>query len=399
MITTKVKNLTPTKKKIQITVPREKVSAYFAKACQKVGQTAKVKGFRPGKIPTYILEKYYGPEIEYECLNFLVSDTYPQALTENKLTPMTQPKIDPPPLKKEADYSYSVEVEVRPKIKLMNYKGLRVKKHEARVTDEELDAELKRLQNSLAQLAPAPKDAVLKEGLVATIDFEGTKDGQAFKGGSAKDYVFEFGVGQLLKDFEAQIAGMKKGETRNINITFPKDYFEKALAGKNVAYHVTLKNLHVKSLPALDDEMAKDIGKENLKQVKDELHESLIKRKERAFRRDYIEEIKKQLVKSHKFDVPESIVERETKKGQRDKEKIVDQLKLELILEEIAAKENIQVTEQDMNQRLATLSQIYRQPVHEIQKLYEKNKKMGLLATQIVLDKTLDFLVDQAKMI
>jgi len=251
----------------------------------------------------------------------------------------------------------------------------------------------------LAQLAPTKDDAAIKNGLVATIDFDGTMDGKPFKGGSAKDYTFEFGAGQLLKEFEDNIVGMKKNESRDIEITFPKDYFEKDLASKKAQYKINLKNIHTKTLPALDDELAKDIGKESLDQVKSELKESLIKRKEHGFHREYVDSVKETLLKSYKFDVPQTLVDAEVERSKRDKKEIADQLKLELILEDIAIKENIRATPQDMNQRLAALAQMYRQPVQEIQKLYTKNKMMGVLATQIVLDKTLDFIVDNAEMI
>ena len=268
-----------------------------------------------------------------------------------------------------------------------------------KISDKEVEEELGRLQNSLAQLAPAEDDAALKNGLVATIDFNGTLDGKEFKGGSAKDYVFEFGTGQLLKEFEDNIQGMRKNDSKDIEITFPKDYFEKSLASKQAKYHITLKNLHIKNLPALDDELAKDIGKDNLEQVKTELKDSLLKRKERGFHRDYVEEVKEQLLKSYKFDVPQSIIKAEIERSKRKEDEVVNQLKLELILEEIAVKEQIRATPQDMEQRFAMLAQMYRQPAKEIQQLYAKNNMMGILASQIVLDKTLDFIVNNANMV
>ncbi|HLD46067.1 MAG TPA: trigger factor [bacterium] len=397
MITTKIKDINSTRKKINITIAREKIQDYRTKACQKVSQTAKVNGFRPGKVPNHILERFYGPQIDFECLNTMVSDTYLKALTEHKLTPMTEPKFDTEPLEPNKDYSFSIELEIRPQFELKNYKGIKLKKKEAQVNDDDVVAELKRLQESLAQLAPTEDGTVLTKGLVATIDFTGKIDGKVFKGGQAKDYVFEYGLGQLLSDFEKNIDGMKKNETKTFVMDFPKDYFEKDLAGKKADYEVTLKNLHIKNLPPLDDELAKDVGKENLEQVKTELKDSLIKRKERDFRREYAEEIKKHLQKEYQFDVPESLVAEETERTKQDKKEIQERFRLDLVLDTIAHAENIQATQQDIEFRMITLAHVYKQPVEEIRKLYKQNNMMSSLAIQIVFDKTLERLIDLAQ--
>jgi len=392
----KIEDISSVKKKISITVPQEQVDGYYQRAYQKVGGKAKIKGFRPGKIPTNILDQHYGAEIQYECLNFLISDSYVKALQDNKLIPMTDPAFDTKPIEKGKEYQYFVEVEIKPEIKLGDYKGIKVKKQEAKIAKKDLEEELNRLQESLAQLAPAKDDAVLEKGLVATIDFDGTMDGKTFDGGSAKDYVFEFGKGQLLQDFETNMEKMKKGDSKEFSITFPKDYFSKELAGKKADYKLTLKDIHNKNLPKIDDEMAKDIGKENLEQVKTELEKSLQARKEREFRKDYADTIRKELLKKHKFDVPESIVDKEAERSKRDKKEVEEQLRLELILEDIAIKENIKATPQDVDARMKMLAQMYRQPIDEIKKLYSKNNMVSSLAAQIALDKTMDFLVDNA---
>jgi trigger factor len=398
MTESKIKDLSKTKKKITITVPKDKIPAFVKRAHEKVGSKATIKGFRPGKVPTDILEKHFGAEISYESLNFLISETYVTAVQESGLMPITEPKFDAKPLDRNADYTYHVEFEIKPEFELKEYKGIKVKKQEAKINDKELDEELKRLQDSLAQLAPVKDDDVLKNGLVATIDFDGKIDGKTFQGGSAKDYVFEFGTGTLLKDFEAAMEGMKKDETRQFKMTFPKDYFEKDLANKEADYTSTLKSLHLKSLPKLDDEMAKDIGKESIEQVKTEIKESLLKRKEREFRKDYAIEIRESLAKTYKFEVPETIVNAEVERTKQDKKEIEKQIRIELVLEAIARKEAMQTTPQDIQQRMNMLSQMYRQPLAEIQKIYQQSNMMASLASQIVLEKAMDFLIDNANL-
>lgn len=399
MSTAKVENLSDTKKKIQITVPKDEIKPFLDRALQKVGQKAKINGFRKGKVPTNILEQHYAAEINYECMNNLIAETYHKALTENKLVPLGDPSFDTKPIEKEADYSYSVELFVRPTFKLKEYKNIKIKKKEAKIDDKEFDEELQRLRESLAQLAPAEEGATVDGGLVATIDFEGRIDGEIFEGGKAADYVFELGKGQLLEEFETKIKGMKIGDERDIEVTFPKDYFEKKLAGQKSVFNIKLKNLHVKSMPELDDELAKDIGKENLEEVKKEIRDSLLQRKEREFRNTYVEDIQKKLLKEYKFEVPENVVQAEMERRKEDKDKVIEQLKIQFILETIAEEEKIQPTQQDMEQRMAAMAQMYRQPVAEIRKMYSQNNLMGMLASQIVLDKTLDFIIDNANMV
>lgn len=400
MVKLKVDNLSDTKKKIKITIPKDDIQKHLQKAYQKVGAKAKLKGFRPGKIPQNLLDQYYQGEIDYETLNFMISDAYVAALQETKFIPLTEPKFDTnPELKRDSDYTFSVEIEIRPDFELKEYKGLKLKKKEAAITEKEIEEELKRLQESLAQLAPAESTETLRVGFVATIDFDGTIDNKPFAGSSAKDYVFECGKKVLLKDFEDNLIGMKKGDTKEFVMTFPKDYFEKSLASKQSQYKVTLKALHNKNLPAIDDEMAKDIGKENLDQVKKELNEALIKRKERAFQKDYAEEIKKTIIKSYNFEVPKSIVEAEMERTKQDKKEITAQLRVEFVMDAISQKEKIEATPLDVQNRIIMLSQIYRQPVAEIQKLYSQSHMMNALASQIIFDKTMDYIISNAKMV
>ena len=381
-MTAKIKNISDTKKKLDITVKKEALEKYLKKAYQKVGQSAKINGFRKGKIPQNVLDQHYGPQIDYECLNFAINETYPQALTENDLTPMTEPKFDANPLSRDSDYTYSVEVEVKPTFKLKDYKGLKVKKKDLKIDTKEVEEELKRLQDSLAQVKPAKDDAQVGKGHVLTIDFEGTIDGKAFEGGTAKDYNFEFGSGQLLQGFEDALKGLKKGEEKEFDMDFPADYFEKDLAGKKAHYKIKVKDIHDKDLPKIDDEMAKDIGKESLAEVKKEIEDALTKRAEATNKREYAEEIRKKLIKDYKFEVPQSLVDTEIERTKKDKKEIEEGLRLEFVLEAIAREEKIQPTPEDFQNHFQMLSQMYQQPVQEIQKIYSQNNMINTLAVR-----------------
>lgn len=398
-MTTKLENLTKTKKKIKITVSKEDIKRHHTNAMRKMTQTVKVDGFRQGKVPESIIQQRYGDEVNYECLNAVVNESYMKALQEHDLTPILDPKFDTQPIDINKDYTFWVEVETKPKFELKEYKGLGLKKKEPNVTDKEIDEELKRLQESLAQLKAAPENASLAEGLFAAIDFDGSIDGKPFGGGQAKDYLFEFGKGQLLKDFEDQMKGMKKGEEKTIQVTFPKDYFKKELASKTASFKINVKNLHEKALPKIDDEMAKDLGKKDLNEVREELKKMVAARQERTIYQEHAQEVRKRLMKDHKIDVPETLVERELEHNKkRDKKEIEEEYKLDFILEAIAKKEDVRVNQQDVDQRLTLMAHMYRRPIDEIKKLYQDQNRVTALATQILFDKTIDLIIKNAKM-
>lgn len=405
----KVKKVSDTKKKLTIKVGKDAMSPYYDKAYKKVGAKAKIPGFRQGKIPNNILDKHYGPEVTYEALNYLVDDTYREALTQEELVPLVQPKFDVGPLLREADYEYAVEIEVKPDFKLKTYKGLKLKNRTEKVEASEIEKELDGLRERFAESEPAKDGDDLQEGFVATIDFEGKIDGTPFPGGTAKDYSLNYGKGLFLKPFEDQIKGMKKGEERDIKVPFPDDYFEKSLAGKEAEFHVTLKNLHRKKLPTLDDELAKDVGKESLQDLKDDITKHLERAKLQKVRPEYLEEIRTKILKDYKFEIPEGLVlmqmqqEAETAKQNpefkaRSKDDVTDQLRFELVLESIAVEEKVQPTPEEVHQHLMYYAQMYKKPLPEIQKVFSENGMLPQILTRITLEKTIDLMIENAKL-
>ena len=368
----------------------------FNQAYKKIRQKAVVKGFRKGKIPDDVLDRHYKSEIAMESVNALVNSTYPSALKEHELVPVVAPRFDMGIPEKGKGFAYEVEVEVKPKFDVENYRGIPLKKQNAVVDVKEIDVELKRLQESRAQLKPIEEDISLQSGMAAGIDFTGTIDGKVFEGGSAKGHVLEYGQGRFLKSFEEQIDGMKKGETRNIEVTFPDDYPEAKLKGKKAKFQVTLNSLMEKKLPDLDDEMAKDMGKENLEAVKKEIEQFLVKKKEREFRKDYAEEVINFLLKKNPIDVPEGLMTHEMEHAKQKPEEVERRLRVDFILEAIAKKESITVENTDIENRFKQLSVVYRQPVAAVKKYYAENRLLPRLVSQLGLEKTLDFVIDNA---
>lgn len=399
-----VENISLTQRKLHITVAQNEIGAFKQRALQKIGAKANIKGFRPGKVPPAMLEKFYGSEIAYEALNFLLGDSYNKSLAENNIDPITEPRFDSAgPLDETKDYQYTVTVEVRPEFSLKPYAEMEITKQVAIVTDEEITGELSRLQQNLAQLVPTDVDVAVADGLVVTLDFKGTLDGTPFPGGEAKGHVLELGQGHFIREFETKMHGMKKGENRQIDVTFPESYFEKSLAGKLAQFDISVSNIHSKSLPTIDDEMAKDIGKDSLDALKQELRDMLSKRKENQHRRDYAKALREKLAASYDFEIPPSLLKHDHDEAtandpEHDHKKMEEDIRLQFVLHAIADKEEIKVDRQDIDRRMAAIAQMYRQPLEEVRKFYANQENLQRLFTQVRADKALDFVIDHAKM-
>lgn len=425
-----IQDLSSTKKKLKLDVPPETVKGAFDQAYREIGKKANIKGFRKGKIPNAILDQHYGADVHMESLNFLVGKTYNDALKEHDLSPVLDPKFNLGAIENGKPYSYEVEVEVKPKFEVKDYLEIPLKKLDAKIDPKTLDEELARLQESRAELKPAEEGQSLEKGGVGTVDFEGSIDGKVFEGGTAKGYVFEVGKGNLLKEFEEKVTGMKAGETRSIDISYPADYPDARFKGKAATFKVTLQALHQKVLPKLDDEFAKDMGKESFAAVKKEIEDMLVKREEQKFKAEYAKEILEYLAKKNQFDVPEGLVQHEMGHGaqghnhdhdhdhhdhdhdhahdhakaddpqqpKKDRKEVEKSLRTQFVLEQIAKKESIQVSPQEVDAHLQYLARLYQQPVSEIRKHFSDRARLGNLILQLVMEKTLDFLIDKAKL-
>lgn len=394
---TKIKELSKTKKKISLDVSEEKVGEAYSKAYHTLRNKVAIKGFRKGKVPDAIIDQHFAGDLERESLQILISRTYEQALDEHQIVPLLPPRFELSQLQKGKPFSYHVEVEVRPEVKLTSYVEIPIEKKEIIIADEEITSELERLREAKAELVPAEAEKRFEKGLVGTLNFEGVIDGKPFKGGSAKDYLLEMGRGVFLKEFEDQLTGMKKGEEKNVTLNFPENYHSEELRNKKAIFKVALVNLHTKQLPASDDEFAKDLGKENLETVKKEIREALSKKKERENRNHSVKEVIDYLLAAHQLEVPQGLIDRQLEKGEAKKEEIENSIRLQFIVEEIAKKESIRVDPKEVEEHFHFLSHQNRQPVAAIKKYFVENHLIDSLIARLGMEKTLDFLVSKAK--
>ena len=418
-----VEDISSVKKKINVEIAPEAVVKELEKALADVAKKARIAGFRQGKAPKAIVEKHYGEEVRNEVTQRLVTESYLQALQENNLNPVEVPHIENvSSLAKGSPLTFTATVEVRPNIELGAYDGIEVKEQVIAVSDEELNQTIDRLREMYAQLEVV-EGRPLEKNDTAIIDFEGFREGKPIEGAKASDYMLALGANSLIPGFEDQLVGMNGGESREIKVTFPADYNNKVLAGKDAAFKVTLKEIKKKVLPELNDEFAKDIGGNT---SVDELREG-IKKDLEARKRDeqasaQREEILSKLVDAHTFDIPPGMVERELQAMARqqatrmarqgmdmktfdiarflEEHRAVAQKRVKglLLLDVIAEKEKVEVSDQEMNAALAAMAKSSRQTVDAVRKYYE-SLEGGLdnLRTSLTQEKTLGLLLSRSK--
>jgi trigger factor len=418
-----VENISPVKKKLNIEIAPDSVAKEIDKAISDVAKKAKIPGFRPGKAPKAIVEKHYGEEVRSEVMNRLISDSYLQALQEHNLNPVDVPEIDNvSSLAKGSPLTFTATVEVRPNIELGTYDGIEVKEKDITVSDDEVTQTIDRLREMYAQLEVV-EGRPLEKNDTAIIDFEGYRDGKPLEGAKASDYMLALGTNTLIPGFEDQLVGMNRGETREIEVTFPADYNNKDLAGKDATFKVTLKEIKKKVLPELNDEFAKDIGgNKSVDELKEGIKKDLEARKRDELASAQREELLSKLVDAHTFDVPPGMVERElqamarqqatrmARQGRdvksfdiakfREESRALAEKRVRglLVLDAIAEKEKVEVSAQEVSSALAVMARTSGQPVEAIKKYYESlDGGLDNLRSSLMQEKTLGLLLSRAK--
>ncbi|CAG1000182.1 partial Trigger factor, partial [Anaerolineales bacterium] len=276
-MTSTVESLSSVKKKISFEIPAERVSTEIDKVFGQIQKRAAIKGFRKGKVPRTLVEQNYGSMMEGDVLKNLFDETYFKALADHKIFPVSHPLIESDEVKRGAPLKYSATVEVLPEIEVKDYAGLHVKKEKFVSDDAPVEARLNEMREGMAVLKPLEEGKSAENGHFVVIDFVGSVDGIPFEGGSAESYQLELGSGRFIPGFENQLVGVKAGEQTTVAVTFPKEYGNEDLAGKQASFAVTVREIKVKELPELNDEFAMQFGEfetfDQLKAKLVELHE------------------------------------------------------------------------------------------------------------------------------
>jgi trigger factor len=421
-----IEEISPFERKIFFEIPGDVVSQEMESTYRALNRNVKLKGFRPGKIPRSILERYYKKQVEEEVVSKLIKDSYGKAVEEHHLIPIVAPTVLDRAFGEAKDFKYTVTVEVKPEVAVEGYLGLEVEKETGRVLEEEVQARLLGLQDTHAQLKPLETDRSIQEKDFVILDFEGTLSGRPLEGWKVQDHLVEAGSKTLVGNLDMQLIGLSRNEEKDISITLPETYSRKEIAGKTINVHLKIKDVKEKLLPRLDDEFAKDVGNFNtLADLKARLHQTIEEEKQAQASQAAKEKLLSMLVEKHPFLIPKSMVERRVetliartelrlarqglKLGEAglDHQKLHDSLlptaekgvRSGLILEKIAEIEKLSVSEAEVEAKLATTAAQLNQRVEALKNHYEKEGLLEDLRVQILEEKTLDFLLNKAKII
>ena len=412
--------------KFEITVEAEKFDEATKRVYFKSAKYFNIPGFRKGKAPMQIVEKYYGKEIFYEdAFNEVAQEALEEAVEENKVEVVSRPEVDIKQMEKGKDLIFTVVMQTKPEAELGKYKGIEIKKIEYNVTDEDVEHELSHMQEHNSRLISID-DRAAEKGDIVNIDFEGFVDGKAFDGGKAENYDLEIGSNTFIPGFEDQLVGMKIDEEKDVNVTFPKEYFSKDLAGKDATFKVKLHEVKKKELPALDDEFAKDVSEfDTLDELKKNIKEKKQEQNEERAKYETQDEVIKALCENVKVEIPSGMIETETENMIKDLEnrlsyqglkleqylnmmgktkeemrkeyepQAVEGIKSRLAIEAVIKAEKIEATDKEIDKKIKEMAINYGK---ENDEEFLKNENVRNYIKQgIESEKAIDFLVKNAK--
>ncbi len=424
-----VENVSPVEKKVTVEVDPDRVVKELDSAYLALGRRVKLRGFRAGKIPRKVLERHFREEVERDVVQKLVTSVFSDAVRDREIAAVAPPRIDiaEPGLQHAQPFRFTARVEVKPKLEPKDYRGLEASRRAVEVTDQMVSDELTRIQDGMARLVPVEGRFDAQVDDFAIIDHEGTADGMPFEGGRAADITVRVAAGDLADGFLPQLAGVKLGDTIEIDQTFPPDHRFEALRGKSGHFKVTLKGLKIREVPALDDELAKDLGApevDSLEGLRARIREDLGKREQHRSDSDLKDALVKAALARNDFEVPAALVERAvdtmiqgaaerfTRQGLDIRQMGLDvsrlradlreqallQVKGALLLEAIAEAEKIEVGEEDVQAEIARTAAEVRLPLARVQQELRSPQARAALENKLREDKALAFLTSEAKL-
>lgn len=424
----KMEKIETNKVKLEVRVEAERFNEALKKAYNKNKSRFNVQGFRKGKVPMAMVKKFYGVEVLFDdAINFAIDESYGKALDENNIRPVDYPKVDIVEIGEGKDFVYTAEITVYPEVELGEYKGLEVKKNVYEVTEEEVEKQIKSLQEKNARVEVKAEGKV-ENGDIAVIDFKGFIDGVAFEGGEGTDYSLEIGSGSFIDNFEDQLVGLAAGENKEVKVTFPENYGKEELNGKEATFEVTVKEIKFKELPEINDELAKDTSEfETLAELKEDIKKHLEEHNTQKAEQEFENDVITAAVEASKIDLPEVMVEKEIDIMVRDleqrlqyqgltldqymeftgssmdkmreymKENADKKVRADLVLNAIAEKENIEASQEEIQERATEVATMYSAKAD--QKMIDMLIKTqgAMIANDIVVKKAIKLLADNVK--
>jgi trigger factor len=420
-----VEDQSSVKKVLHIEIPAEDVTRELDRAYRDLKRNAKVKGFRPGKTPRSVLERLYKKDVNADVSSRLIQESFIEAIKEQDLSIVGQPQLDPPELNANQAYQYEATVEIKPDIEDVDFKGLNLNKTQYEVSDGETEAQLSMLQKRLARQEKIETARPLQEGDFALIDYEGFKDGEAFEETArTENFTLKIGDGHIHKDFDQQLVGMNPGETKEITVNFPDDYFNAKLATLRIDFNVTLNEIRQEVLPEIDDEMAKSLGKfETLDELKSAIIKNLTEGYEKRTEQELNEQIFQHLIEKTDFELPESLVNYELEGILQELERSLanqyqtmedaglsrdelsakyhdtaeKQVRRQLIMAKIIEQEGLTLEDGELDEGFQTMAQAFNQPVDGIKSYYDQfPDKLDLFKHSLLEKKAMKLIIESS---
>jgi trigger factor len=415
-----IETISPVTRKIQVNIPRDRVARELDRAYQNLQRGVNMRGFRPGHVPRSVLEARFRSQIEGEVTTKLISDTLESTIEQNKLFVVSQPVIEPGRLTPKEDFEYTATIEIKPEVQAKDYAGLELTREKYADDEGAIERQLNTMREQKANLEVVEEERPLQEGDIARIDYTMKVDGRSMDKGQPRNVHVSVTPGSFLPGFSDQLIGMKPGETRTFDLTVPADFQQPTLAGKTLTLTVTLNDIKRRVVPELDDEFARDLEFDDLEalreHVRKDLREHLDASSDIKVRRDAAQK----LIEANPIELPQGLVNqqiellaqeqrrqmgRQAPKGRIEltdalraqfSEEAGFRLKASLILESIAKQEGLEVSEEDVDTRLAEIAEETGQRVEAVRGLYMKNNAIEDLKSKILEEKALEFVMEKA---
>ena len=421
--TVKIEEISPVKKKLSFEIPWEETKVVLDDVYRKIGKTANVRGFRPGKIPRPVLEKFYKDHAEEEAMTQLFNQHFWDALKEHAIEPVSKPEIDQQGIEPEKAFVFSATVETEPVFDPEGYVGLEIDREEVEATDADMEAKLQELQEMYSTMEEISEDSEVVSGNHVVIDFQGAVEGQPLKELKADDYLLEVGSNTFITGFEDQLLGMKKGETRDVAVKFPEDYHHKDVAGKDAIFTVIIKNIKEKQIPEINEEFVKNFEQYNtMDELRDDLRKNIEAEKQEQVDGNMKMAIIEKLIEKNPIVAPDSLVERQIHSMMADTRwrmsmqgidadkaaKILPQyhdlykkdatriVKTFLLVSRIGEKENISVSAEELNEHIRELAEKRNQSYDSFRAALAKDDLLESIMSELTNKKVIDFIKDKA---
>jgi trigger factor len=413
----------PVAQRLEVRVQAERVGKAFDRAYRELARQVRVKGFRPGKTPRSVLERLYGASVAEQLEGSLIRETLPDAIERTALKPVATPDIDAQPPRPGEDYTYVARVEVAPEIELGDLSGLSAKRPSAEVSEADVDRELEQLRERQAPVVEEPEGTEAATGHVLNIDFLGRIDGEPFEGGSGRDVELELGSGRFIPGFEEQLEGVRAEQDREVSVSFPEDYANSELAGREAVFEVHVAAIKRRQLPELDDEFAKDLGDfSTLEDLRGRIRSDLQAMREKAARAELRRTLMDSLVERTTFEVPAGLVEQQLERqlgaaaermqGAAPEEALRAQLERwreewrpgaereareRLLLEAVVKQQQLDAEPDEVEARVQQIAEQEGIDVERLRRTLGGESAQALVREQLLVDKALDFLASIAK--